>query len=103
MLEITEENIGKLKSANLAILDVWAPWCGPCRMFLPVYEAMAQSGKFEKVLFAKMNADESGSLSQEFGVRSIPTIIFLKNGEVVDTHIGGMNDDQLEQFIEKNI
>jgi len=103
MLEITESNINKLKSANLAILDVWAPWCGPCRMFLPIYESMSQSGKYERVLFAKMNADESGELVQAFGVRSIPTIIFLKNGEVVDTHIGGMSNEQLEQFIEKNI
>ncbi len=86
-IELTNENFEATTSEGVALVDFWAPWCGPCRMISPVIEELAE--EFDgKAKICKVNTDEQQDLSMKFGVRSIPTIIFMKDGEVVDTMVG---------------
>ncbi len=86
-IELTNENFEATTNEGVALVDFWAPWCGPCRMISPVIEELAE--EFDgKAKICKVNTDEQQDLSMKFGVRSIPTIIFMKDGEVVDTMVG---------------
>jgi len=86
-IELTNDNFEASTSTGVALVDFWAPWCGPCRMISPVIEELAE--EFEgKAAICKVNTDEQQELSTKFGVRSIPTIVFMKDGEIVDTMVG---------------
>jgi len=86
-IELTNENFEATTSEGVALVDFWAPWCGPCRMISPIIEELAE--EFDgKAKICKVNTDEQQDLSMKFGVRSIPTIVFMKDGEAVDTMIG---------------
>jgi thioredoxin 1 len=86
-IELTNENFDATTKEGVALVDFWAPWCGPCRMISPVIEELAE--EFEgKAAICKVNTDEQQDLSMKFGVKSIPTIVFMKDGEVVDTMVG---------------
>jgi len=86
-IELTNENFEATTKEGVALVDFWAPWCGPCRMISPVIEELAE--EFEgKATICKVNTDEQQELSTQFGVRSIPTIVFMKDGEIVDTMVG---------------
>ncbi|MBK2000051.1 thioredoxin [Campylobacter sp. LH-2024] len=88
-IELTSENFSQVKE-GVALVDFWAPWCGPCRMLAPVIDELAND--FEgKAKICKINTDEQGDLAAEYGVRSIPTLIFFKNGEVVDQLVGAQS------------
>ena len=92
-IDLTKENFSLAKD-GVALVDFWAPWCGPCRMLGPVIEELAAD--FEgKAKICKVNSDEEGELAAEYGVRSIPTLIFMKNGEIVDTLIGAQSKQAL--------
>jgi thioredoxin 1 len=88
VIEITDANFQEIINSDKPVLvDFWAEWCGPCRMLTPTVEELA--GDFaEKAVVGKLNVDENPEVSAKFGIRSIPTILYFKNGEVVDKQIG---------------
>jgi thioredoxin 1 len=96
-VELTNENFDATVAEGVTMVDFWAPWCGPCRMIAPVIEELAAD--FEgKATIAKVNTDEQQDLAVKFGIRSIPSILFIKDGEVVDQMVGAASK---EAFAEK--
>lgn len=93
-IELNSSNIEDTIKEGLALVDFWAPWCGPCRMIAPIIDELAND--FEgKAKICKINSDEEQELVAKYGIRSIPTILFMKNGEVVDTIIGASSKQAL--------
>jgi thioredoxin 1 len=87
-------------SPGLTMVDVWAPWCGPCRTLTPIIERVSEE---RNVKLLKINADESGELTTSFGVRGIPTVIFFKDGQEVDRIVGLKQATAYSEIIEKHL
>jgi len=91
-VELTAENFEATVAEGVTMVDFWAPWCGPCRMIAPVVEELAED--FEgKATIAKVNTDEQQELAVKFGIRSIPSILFFKDGQVADQMVGAASKD----------
>jgi thioredoxin 1 len=90
-VEITDANFDELvlKSSQPVIVDFWAEWCGPCRMIGPIIDEMSNEYN-GKAVIGKVDVDSNSGISSQFNVRSIPTILFIKNGEVVDKSVGAV-------------
>ena len=99
-IELTNTNFDEVivNSDIPVIVDFWAPWCGPCRMIAPIIEELAEEYKEKGVAVGKVNTDEAPEIAGQFGIRSIPTVIFFKNGEAVDAMIGAAPK---QMYIEK--
>ena len=96
-LELTKETMEDTIKTGVTMVDFWAPWCGPCRMIAPVIEELAED--FDgKATIAKVNTDAQQDLAIKYSIRSIPAILFFKDGEMVDQMIGAASK---EAFAEK--
>jgi thioredoxin 1 len=91
-----------MKSDCPALVDFWAPWCGPCRTIGPVLEDIAKEYD-GRVNVVKVNVDDSPETSRKYGVRSIPTLLFIKQGKVQDTQVGSLPRALLASFIDRNL
>lgn len=97
-IELTQENFEATTKEGVSLVDFWAPWCGPCRMMSPIIDELAAD--FDgKANICKVNSDEQQDLAVKYGVRSIPTILFMKDGEVVDQTVGAQAKQALTDKI----
>ena len=98
-LNITNENYEALLSdSKPLVIDFWAVWCGPCRAIAPVVEELAEEYA-DKVNIGKCDVDDNDDLTGKFGIRNIPTVLFIKNGEVMDKSVGAVTKAQLEEKV----
>ncbi|EGK03181.1 MAG: thioredoxin [Prevotella sp.] len=99
-LEITDAGFEDvLKSDKPLVIDFWAEWCGPCRMVGPIVEELAAEYA-DKVTIGKVDVDNNDDITSKYGIRNIPTILFIKNGEVVDKQVGAAQKAVLVEKIE---
>lgn len=101
---VTDSDFEKevLQSGQPVVVDFWAEWCGPCKVLSPLVDEIADEMK-DKVKVVKVNIDESPEAPTKFGVRGIPTLMIFKDGQVVDTRVGGMPKSQLTEWIEGTV
>ena len=100
-VQLTEENFDQTlkQHAGVMMVDFWAEWCGPCKAIAPVLEDLARESA-GKVTLAKVNVDENHGLAGRYGIRSIPTILFVKGGTVVDQVIGAVPKTKLKEKLD---
>mgnify|MGYP002513003184 FL=1 len=100
---ITDANFAETLNTDMpVVVDFWATWCGPCRAIAPVVDELAT--EYEgKAVVCKCNVDECDDVPMNYGIRSIPTLIFFKNGEVVDRHVGAASKADLAAKIEAHL
>lgn len=99
-VELTQTNFEDTISNNdLVLIDFWAPWCGPCRSFAPIYEQVSQ--KYPSVLFAKVNTDQEQALAGNFNIRSIPTLMIFREQIIIFSQAGSLPASALEEVIKK--
>ncbi len=97
---VTEDTLEAAVSAGTSLVDFWAPWCGPCRALAPVLDELAaEVGPTARIL--KLNIDENAGAAHRFGVRTIPTLILFKDGQVVDRLVGGRPRAELRSFLDR--
>ncbi|MFH1004741.1 MAG: thioredoxin [Bacteroidota bacterium] len=103
-IEFTDANFDELviKSDKPVLVDFWAEWCGPCRMMGPIVEELAE--KYDgKMIIGKINVDNNSNITSRYGIRSIPTLLIFKNGQVVDNQIGSASLSVLENKLKKQL
>lgn len=105
VFQVTDGDFGEQieEKEGLALVDFWAEWCGPCRIVAPIVEELAAEYEDDGLRVGKLDVDSNPETASRFGVRSIPSILFFKNGEHVDTVIGAVPKDHLENKIEEHL
>jgi len=101
--EINEESFEEkvIKSDSAVVIDFWAGWCGPCRMFSPIFEELAKD--YKNVKFIKVNVDENETIARKYKIMSIPTTLLFKGGEVKASMIGAVPKESVKKWIEDNL
>ena len=105
IVTVTDQNFGQeiSETTGLTIIDFWAAWCGPCRMVAPIVEQLADEYETKGLRVGKLDVDANPAVTSRFGVRSIPSILFFKDGQHVDTVVGAVPKPVLEQRIVQHI
>lgn len=100
---ITSENFASLKGGELPlVVDFWAEWCGPCKMISPIISQLADEYEGRMVV-GKCHVEECEEIAAEYGIRNIPTILFFKNGQMVDKFVGAASKAKLQEKFEANL
>lgn len=100
IVTITSENYSEITGSDKTVLlDFWASWCGPCQMISPIVEEVAQER--EDITVGKINVDEQMELAQEFGISSIPTLVVIKNSEVINKSVGLISKDEILSLLDE--
>ena len=98
-VKVTNENYESLKNGELPlVIDFWATWCGPCRMVAPIVEELAKEYDGQ-VTIGKCDVEEADDIAAEFGIRNIPTIVFMKDGKILDKIVGAASKSKIEEKI----
>ena len=105
VVTITDDNFGETVEASegLTIIDFWATWCGPCRIVGPIVEQLADEYGEKGLTVGKLDVDQNPHVAARFGIRSIPSILFFKDGELVDTVVGAVPKPHLEAKVEQHL
>ncbi len=102
--EFTDDNFDSkvLKSDKLTLVDFWAEWCAPCRLIAPTVEELA-SEYADKMNIGKLNVDENNKTATKYGIRSIPTLLFFKDGDILKHVVGVRSKEELQEVINENV
>ena len=101
-LELTNENFNEtIENNDVVIVDFWAPWCGPCRMFAPTFEAVSE--QYPKIVFAKLNTEDQQQLAASFNIRSIPTLMVFREKVIIFSQAGMLPKSGFEQVVQKSL
>jgi len=101
-VKLNDNNYDEVVSSGLTLVDVFADWCGPCKVISPIIDEL--SGDYQgQVVFGKLNVDEAKDKTTELGVRNIPTILIYKDGQIVERKTGAISKNQLKELIDKHL
>lgn len=101
MEAVTDQNFVEATKDGLVLIDFWATWCGPCRIQAPILEQLAEELDEDELRIVKMDVDENPETAREFGIMSIPTLMFKKDGQVVKQIVGVHNKAQLLELVKE--
>ena len=100
MINQNEFDAEVMQAKGLVVVDMYADWCGPCKMMAPVMDSLSED--YDDVKFVKVNVDNNPDLAAKFGVQSIPNFVFIKDGQKVDQVVGARDSESFEGIIERN-
>ncbi|QJC34912.1 thioredoxin [Enterobacteriaceae endosymbiont of Donacia piscatrix] len=102
IINLNDKNFQEeIKKNNLVLVDFWAEWCNPCKIFSKILESV--SLEYKNIIFTKLNIENYKNITEKYNIRSIPTILLFKNGNVIDKIIGSITKIQLKNFLDKNL
>lgn len=102
VIELTSDNFQTTIANGTVLIDFWAPWCGPCKMIAPILEELVE-GLGDSIKICKVNIDDNPELAMQFSVRSIPTLLLFKGGELVSHNVGFESKEKLESWIKSHL